>query len=201
MPPLRGIGTRRISFSVMCLRTAPLCAASPAPARTRPSPQATPAERTPHSFYEQIEKDHGRIEHRRCYVFDQLDCLHNARQWLDLKAFVVIDAERTTRGKTTREQRYYITSLAVDAQRLADAIRSHWAVENRLHWCMGVAFGDDQMRARTGHAAHNLAVLKHITLNLIRLDPIPRKGGIKVRRLIAVTSDEYREQLFGLGRA
>lgn len=160
--------------------------------------QATPAERTPHSFYEQIEKDHGRIEHRRCYVFDQLDCLHNPRQWPDLKAFVVIDAERTTRGKTTCEQRYYITSLAADAQRLADAIRSHWAVENRLHWCMDVAFGDDQMRARTGHAAHNLAVLKHITLNLIRLDPIPRKGGIKVRRLIAATSDEYREQLFGL---
>lgn len=160
--------------------------------------QATSAERTPHSFYEQIEKDHGRIEHRRCYVFDQLDCLHNPRQWPDLKAFVVIDAERTTRGKTTCEQRYYITSLAADAQRLADAIRSHWAVENRLHWCMDVAFGDDQMRARTGHAAHNLAVLKHITLNLIRLDPIPRKGGIKVRRLIAATSDEYREQLFGL---
>jgi len=160
--------------------------------------QATSAERTPHSFYEQIEKDHGRIEHRRCYVFDQLDCLHNPRQWPDLKAFVVIDAERTTKGKTTCEQRYYITSLAADAQRLADAIRSHWAVENRLHWCMDVAFGDDQMRARTGHAAHNLAVLKHITLNLIRLDPIPRKGGIKVRRLIAATSDEYREQLFGL---
>lgn len=160
--------------------------------------QATPAERTPHSFYEQIEKDHGRIEHRRCYVFDQLDCLHNPRQWPDLKAFVVIDAERTTKGKTTCEQRYYITSLAADAQRLADAIRSHWSVENRLHWCMDVAFGDDQMCARTGHAAHNLAVLKHITLNLIRLDPIPRKGGIKVRRLIAATSDEYREQLFGL---
>ena len=160
--------------------------------------QATSAERTPHSFYEQIEKDHGRIEHRRCYVFDQLDCLHNPRQWPDLKAFVVIDAERTTKGKTTCEQRYYITSLAADAQRLADAIRSHWSVENRLHWCMDVAFGDDQMRARTGHAAHNLAVLKHITLNLIRLDPIPRKGGIKARRLIAATSDEYREQLFGL---
>ena len=160
--------------------------------------QATSAERTPHSFYEQIEKDHGRIEHRRCYVFDQLDCLHNPRQWPDLKAFVVIDAERTTKGKTTCEQRYYITSLAADAQRLADAIRSHWAVENRLHWCMDVAFADDQMRARTKHAAHNLAILKHITLNLIRLDPIKRQGGIKARRFIAATSDSYREHLLGL---
>jgi len=63
---------------------------------------------------------------------------------------------------------------------------------------MDVVFGDDQMRAREGYAAHNLAILKHITLNLIRLDPIPRKGSIKVRRLIAVTSDDYREPLFGL---
>lgn len=163
--------------------------------------QSAPAEQTPHSFHEQIEKDHGRIEHRRCYVFDQLDCLYKPTQWPDLHAFVVMDSERLVKGKTTREQRYYLTSLAADAQRLAHAIRAHWSVENRLHWCMDVVFGDDQMRARTGHAAHNLAVLKHITLNLIRLDPIPRKGGIKVRRLIAATSDEYREQLFGLGRA
>ena len=63
---------------------------------------------------------------------------------------------------------------------------------------MDVAFADDQMRARTGHAAHNLAILKHLTLNLIRLDPIKRKGGIKARRFIAAVSDHYREQLLGL---
>ena len=67
-----------------------------------------------------------------------------------------------------------------------------------MHWCMDVAFVDDQMRARTGHSAHHLAVLKYITLNLIRLDPNPRKGGIKARRLIAATSDTYRAQLLGL---
>ena len=71
-------------------------------------------------------------------------------------------------------------------------------VENRLHWCMDVAFADDQMRVRTKHAAHNLAILKHITLNLIRLDPIKRQGGIKARRFIAATSDSYREHLLGL---
>jgi hypothetical protein len=63
---------------------------------------------------------------------------------------------------------------------------------------MDVTFADDQMRARTKHSAHNLAILKHITLNLIRLDPIRRKGGIKARRLIAATSDLYRAQLLGL---
>lgn len=158
-----------------------------------------PASKTPHSFFETIEKDHGRIEHRRCFVFDQLDCLHNPAQWPDLKSFVVIESERTIKGKTSIEQRFYITSLAPDAERAARAIRQHWTIENQLHWCMDVAFADDQMRARTGHAAHNLATLKHLTLNLIRLDPIPRKGSIKVRRLIAASSDEYRAQLLSLG--
>lgn len=63
---------------------------------------------------------------------------------------------------------------------------------------MNVAFADDQMRARTGHATHNLAALKHIAINLIRLDPIKRKGGIQARRLIAATSDLYRAQHLGL---
>lgn len=155
-------------------------------------------DKTPHSFFASVEKNHGRIEQRRCFAFDQLDCLYKPEQWSDLKSFVVIEAERTIRGKTSVEHRYYISSLPADAQRIGSAVRQHWSVENRLHWCMDVVFADDQMRARTGHAAHSLAVLKHITMNLIRLDPIPRKGGIKVRRLIAATSDSYRAHLFGL---
>ena len=129
---------------------------------------------------------------------DQLACLHRPEQWPDLQSFAVIESQRCVSGKTSTEQRFYLSSLAPDAARLGQAIRAHWSVENRLHWCMDVAFADDQMRARTGHAAHNLAVLKHITLNLIRLDPTPRKGGIKARRLIAATSDLYRAQLLGL---
>ena len=159
--------------------------------------KANPA-KTPHDFAETVEKDHGRIEVRRCFAFDQLECLHKPEQWPDLASFLVIESERTIKGKTSIEQRLYISSLAPDATRISAAIRSHWAVENRLHWCMDVIFADDQMRARTGHAAHNLAVLKHITLNLIRLDPVKRKGGIKARRLIAATSDLYRAQLLGL---
>lgn len=161
--------------------------------------KSAPAHKTPHSFFETIEKNHGRIEQRRCFAFDQLECLHKPGQWPDLRAFVVIESERTLRGKTTIEQRYYISSLPAQAERAARAIRAHWAIENRLHWCMDVVFADDQMRARTGYAAHNLAALKHLTMNLIRLDPVPRKGGIKVRRLIAASSDDYRAHLFGFG--
>ena len=159
--------------------------------------QAVP-ECTPHSVAETVEKDHGRIEVRRCWAFDQTDCLARPEQWADLQSFSVIESERCIQGKTTLERRFYLSSLPADAARLLTAIRAHWAIENRLHWCMDVAFADDQMRARTKHAAHNLAILKHITLNLIRLDPIKRKGGIKARRFIAATSDSYREHLLGL---
>ena len=155
-------------------------------------------EGTPHAVAETVEKDHGRLETRRCFAFNQLTCLAKPEQWPDLKSFAVIESERCINGKTSVERRFYISSLPADAERIARAVRAHWAVENSLHWCMDVVFADDQMRARTGHAAHNLAVLKHLTLNLIRLDPVKRKGGIKARRLIAATSDLYRAQLLGL---
>jgi predicted transposase YbfD/YdcC len=160
--------------------------------------RANPLSETPHEWVETVEKDHGRLEVRRCYVFDQIECLHKPERWPDLRSFAILESERHIQNKVAVERRLYISSLAPDAQRIGQAIRAHWTVENRLHWCMDVAFHDDQMRARTGHAAHNLAVLKHITLNLIRLDPVKRKGGIKARRLIAATSDAYRAQLFGL---
>jgi predicted transposase YbfD/YdcC len=155
-------------------------------------------EKTPHQFDEVVEKDYGRIEVRRCYAFDQLECLCAPERWPGLRSFAVIASERTIKGKTTLEHRFYLSSLPADAVRLNRAVRLHWRVENSLHWCMDVVFGDDQMRARTGHAAHNFAVLRHIALNLIRLAPVQRKGGIKVRRLIASTSDSYRAQLLGL---
>jgi len=155
-------------------------------------------DKTPHGVDESIEKDHGRLEIRRCYAFDQIECLHAPDRWTGLRSFAVIVAERTIKGKTTVEHRFYLSSLPPDAARLNQAVRQHWRIENSLHWCMDVAFGDDQMRVRTGHAAHNFAVLRHFVLNLIRLAPVQRKGGIKVKRLIAATSDTYRAQILGL---
>jgi predicted transposase YbfD/YdcC len=124
--------------------------------------------KTPHQVHEVVEKDHGRLEVRRCHVFDQLDCLHAPERWPDLKSFAMITSERTIKGKTTVEHRFYISSLAPDAQRMNQAVRQHWRVENSLHWCMDVVFGDDQMRARTDHAAQNFAVLRQFVLNLLR---------------------------------
>jgi predicted transposase YbfD/YdcC len=111
--------------------------------------RAHPAVCTPHSFAETVEKDHGWLETRRCYVFDRRQCLDKPKQWRGLRCFVVLESERIIGGKTTREQRFYISSLVPDAQRIANAVRSHWSIESRLHWSMDVSFNDDQMRART----------------------------------------------------
>ncbi|RDE48737.1 MAG: transposase family protein [Candidatus Accumulibacter meliphilus] len=77
-------------------------------------------------------------------------------------------------------------------------VRLPWRVGNSLHWCMDVVFGDDQMRACTDYAAHNLAVLRQFVFNLLRLPPVKRKGGLKTQRLIAATSDSFRAELLGL---
>ena len=110
----------------------------------------------------------------------------------------MIAAERTVQGQSRLKHRFYLTSLPPDAPRLNAAIRQHWRVENSLHWCMDVIFGDDAMRARLGNAAHNFAVLRHIALNLLRLDPTQRKASLKVKRLLAASTDDYRAQLLGL---
>jgi predicted transposase YbfD/YdcC len=139
---------------------------------------------------------HGREELRRCWAFDIGERLYKAEQWRDLRSFAVVERTRTAGGKTTVERRHYISSLAPDADKIAHAVRSHWEVENRLHWCLDVQFGDDYARARAGHVAHNLALVRHIALNLIRLDT-SRKASIKTKRLLAATSDDFRAELLG----
>jgi len=81
---------------------------------------------------------------------------------------------------------------------MKQSVRLQWRVENSLHWCMDGAFGDDQMQVGTDHAADTLAVLHQFVLNLLRLAPVRRTGGLKVQRLIAATSDTFRAQLLGL---
>lgn len=160
--------------------------------------QAEGWKHTPHSYVESIEKDHGRLELRRCWAFSQLDCPANPQQWPDLKMFGVIEAQRTINGKTSCERRLYIGSIAAEAATLANAVRAHWGVENRLHWCLDVAFNDDQMRAREKNAGANLATVRRLALNLFRLDKSSRKGGIYTRRILAASSDSYRARLLGL---
>ena len=159
---------------------------------------ASDPQSTPHSVHETVEKDHGRLETRRCYTFSQLECLVKPEQWPNLRSFAVVESTREIGEKVTTSRRLYISSLEANAESLLQAVRSHWSVENFLHWCLDVAFVDDQIRLREGHATNNLGVPKHVALDLIHQRPVSGKARIKSKRLLAATSDRYRAQLIGV---
>lgn len=106
----------------------------------------------------------------------------------------VVQRIRTVGDRTSTERAYYISSLPADAERIARAVRSHWEVENRLHWCLDVQFNEDQSRVRSGYAANNLTIVSHIVMNLLRLNTT-RKASLKSKRMLAVTFDQFRAEL------
>lgn len=119
------------------------------------------------------EKGHGRIEQRSIKVTDYLDWFEpdERKHWLGLRSVVEVTSIRElNNGTTSKEKRYYLTSHAPDAQKLLDLVRRHWGIENRCHWVLDVTFHEDQCRVRMGHAAQNLALLRKLTLNLLRAD-------------------------------
>ncbi len=137
--------------------------------------------------YRAVDGDHGRIEIRQAWVITDaatLRYLDPEGRWANLSSVGMVQAERRVGGTVSRETRYYISSLAASARTLHDAVRSHWGIENKVHWVLDIAFREDESRARAGHSAHNMAVLRHIALNLLRQDTTARCG-IKARRLKA----------------
>jgi predicted transposase YbfD/YdcC len=133
--------------------------------------------------YTEISKDHGRIEKREAWLYTDLSWFSCREDWAGLKAFGCIRSSRTVKETATTECRYFLTSLT-DTTQFARSVRSHWGIENKLHWTLDVAFREDYARNRKDHSAANLAVLRKITLNLIRLEP----------------TEKYEKQKFSLGR-
>jgi predicted transposase YbfD/YdcC len=140
-----------------------------------------------------LGKDHGRIEARRCWASadpEVLAWLDPKRAWPGLRSVACVESERRIGDAVTRERRYYLSSLPADPARIAAAVRGHWGIENRLHWVLDLAFREDECRVRTGHAAENFAVLRHIALNLLRRDTSV-KAGIRAKRLTCGWDDSY----------
>jgi predicted transposase YbfD/YdcC len=143
-----------------------------------------------HDFHETLETGHGRIEKRRCWSLGQVEGLIDGEKWAQLTSIARVEAMRECNGHTSREVRYYISSLAPDAQRLAEAIRTHWSVENPLHWVLDVAFREDDCRIRTGHAPENFTLLRHLAVSALNQEKTA-KVGIKNKRLRAGWDDNY----------
>ena len=143
-----------------------------------------------HDFCQSLTSNHGRTEIRRHWILGQAEYLVNAAQWAGLSRIGLVESERKMNGKTTIEQRYYILSWNSSATQFAEAVRSHWQVENCLHWVLDVAFREDECRIRKDHAPENMALIRHIALNLLSQDKTA-KGGIKAKRLKAGWDNTY----------
>jgi predicted transposase YbfD/YdcC len=152
------------------------------------------------SVSQEIDCGHGRVERRTCSVIADTSLVEQAAAWPCLCSLVRIEAERYHKlsGKTEREIRYYIASLKPHAAQLNTAIRQHWGIENKLHWVLDVAFGEDLSRKRAGNAARNFSLLNRIALNLLRQET-SLKRGIKGKRLKAGWDHAYLLKLLGIG--
>jgi predicted transposase YbfD/YdcC len=157
-----------------------------------------------HAHHKETHKGHGRVEIRECWTISDPSCLAmlaSWEAWANLRTVVRIRAERRNGDTRTSEVRYYISSLpdqgAHTAERALAAARSHWGIENCLHWVLDVAFDEDTCRVRKDHGDENLGVLRHIALNLLRQDKRTRLG-VHGKRLKAGWDTDYLARLLSL---
>lgn len=136
-----------------------------------------------------VDGDHGRIETRTYTVFHDVDWLQERHDWPGLKAVVMVESTRELVDKVERETRFYLTSLVWLAHQIGPVIRSHWAIENSLHWVMDMIFRDDECRVRTNHAPANFTTIKHMAHNLIRR--AKGRDSFRLKRKIAAWDDDF----------
>jgi predicted transposase YbfD/YdcC len=142
------------------------------------------------SRHETTERGHGREEHRTYYVCDVPEGLPDARRWKGLVQIGMAISETIRNGEPCDDVRCYILSKKLTARRFGTLIRSHWGIENSLHWQLDMSFGEDRSRTRKDHAAANLAVLRRMTLSLLK-NEASEKVGVKNRRLVAAWNTDY----------
>jgi predicted transposase YbfD/YdcC len=136
-----------------------------------------------------IDGDHGRIETRTTTVIHDVGWLQHRHDWPGLKAVVVVESSREISGKIERETRFYLTSLIMIAALIGPVVRSHWAIENSLHWVLDMIFRDDECRVRTDHAPANFTTIKHMAHNLLRT--ASSKDSLRLRRKVAAWDDDF----------
>ena len=149
-------------------------------------------------FCETVEKGHGRIEKRRCWAVSDpsyLGYVNDRGEWTKLESLAMVESERTVNGDTTTQTRYYISSLTNDARELLNGVRTHWGIENAVHWVLDVAFGEDNSRVRVGNSAENFSILRRMALNMLKSETT-LKVGVAAKRKRAGWDGEYLLKVF-----
>lgn len=149
-----------------------------------------------HSYHHTTESAHGRIEIRKYWSVpvEQLGEMPNQEKWLGLRSVGMVICERRLWNKTTIEVRFYISSLEHDAVVLAHAVRSHWGIENSVHWVLDMTFHEDASRIRKDNAPLNFSVLRRLSLNLLDKDKTVR-GSVAMKRYRAGLDNNYLLQV------
>jgi predicted transposase YbfD/YdcC len=138
--------------------------------------------------HKETNKGHGRVEIRKCWATNDEDYLNYIEQelghWEGLQSLIMVKSERRINGVSSNETRFFISSLPPDAKQLLHVIRSHWGIENKLHWVLDMSFREDECRIRQGNATENLAIMRHLCLNLLKKEKTA-DCGVKAKRLKA----------------
>ncbi len=134
--------------------------------------KATDFKRVKHDYAEENDKGHGRLEIRRHWICEDLSTLPKPERWKGLRSIGMVERATTSKGKTTIEQRYFINSFVTNAKIFTHAVRSHWGIENILHWRLDVVMHEDNCRSRIGNAPGIFAILRHLCLNLFQTEPL-----------------------------
>ena len=154
---------------------------------------ADPQTSIPYEWHQTIDKGHGRLAVRRCYLInapDYIAYLDPQKRWAGLQSVIRIEAERYLADQKTYEVGHYISSLPGDPQLLNLIIRTHWTIENQLHWTLDVSFREHDCRIRRGYASENMARLRHIALNLLKQEQSANID-IQNKRLRAGWAQDY----------
>ncbi len=144
-------------------------------------------------YIKTVNKGHGRIDVRECWSTsnpEYLNLIRNVQAWTGLQSIAMIVCTRVIGETQTKQIRFYISSLPSDAKRILETVRKHWSIENELHWVLDVALNEDRSRVRKDQAPENLAVLRHIALNLLKQEKTA-KGGIHAKQLQAGWREDY----------
>jgi predicted transposase YbfD/YdcC len=142
-----------------------------------------------------LEKEHGRVEERNCRVIKDLRFVDEACNWDYLHSIICITSNRFFQNKETIDTRYFISSHNEKASYYSEAVRSHWGIENSLHWVLDVVFKEDYCRKRKDNAAENFNIIRKMALNIIRTNKKNDKVSLRRARLAAGWDDSYLDNL------